>query len=181
MARAGRILGRFFVCAAAAVLSGCYDGAPPPDVAPVVDLSRFQGKWYEIAKLPRPTETECAGTIATYRVRTDGDLDMNSECHLRTLDGALKTMTASLKVPDPGSPAKLAIGVGGFYGDYWILELGSDYEYAVIGHPSREYLWILSRTPTLSASTMNAVLKRAKAQQFAVERLEYTTQAAPAN
>lgn len=168
------------VCAAA-VLSGCYDGAPPPDVAPVVDLERFQGKWYEVAKLPRLTETECTGTVSTYRIRSDGDLDMNSECHARALDGALKTMTAKLKVPDRSAPAKLALGISGFYGDYWILELGDDYEYAVIGHPSREYLWILSRTPTLAPETMTGILRRAKAQQFAVERVEYTVQAPAAN
>jgi apolipoprotein D and lipocalin family protein len=180
MTRAGRLLGRIWVCAAA-VLSGCYDGAPPPDVAPVVDLERFAGKWYEIAKLPRLTETECTGTVSTYRIQGDGDLQMNSECHVRALDGELKTMTANLKVPDRATPAKLALGISGFYGDYWILEVGADYEYAVIGHPSREYLWVLSRTPTLAPATMSAVLKRAKAQQFAVERLEYTVQAPPAN
>jgi apolipoprotein D and lipocalin family protein len=166
---------------AAAVLSGCYDGAPPPDVAPVVDLERFQGKWYEVAKLPRLTETECTGSFSTYRIRSDGDLDMNSECHVRALDGTLKKMTANLKVPDRSTPAKLALGISGFYGDYWILELGDDYEYAVIGHPSREYLWILSRTPTLPQDKMTAILKRARAQQFAVERIEYTLQAPAAN
>ncbi|HVW24072.1 MAG TPA: lipocalin family protein [Polyangiaceae bacterium] len=176
MASAERRLGRFLVCAAMS-LTGCYDGAPPPDVAKGVDLARFQGKWYEIAKLPRPTEVECTGTVATYRMRGDGQLDMNSECHLHALDGELKTVTANLKVPDPKTPAKLALDIGGFYGDYWILEVGSDYEYAVIGHPSREYLWVLSRAPTLAPATMTAVLERAKAQQFAVERLEYTVQA----
>jgi apolipoprotein D and lipocalin family protein len=155
----------------------CYDDAPPPDVATSVDLERFQGKWYEVAKLPRLTETDCTGTVATYWLRPNGDLDVNSECHVGALDGPLKTMTATAKVPDHGDPAKLALEVGGFYGDYWILEVGPSYEYAVIGHPSRDYLWVLSRTPTLNANVTKEVLARAQAQRFDVSRLEYTRQA----
>jgi len=175
MSGGSRWLGRLGA-SALLMLSGCYDGAPPPDVAPVVDLERFQGNWYEIAKLPRLTETDCTGTVASYWLRVDGDLDMKSECHVGGLDGPLKSVTANMKVPDRGTPAKLALQVAGFYGDYWILELGADYEYAVIGHPSREYLWILSRTPTLAPEKLDAVRKRAKAAQFAVERLEYIVQ-----
>jgi hypothetical protein len=66
--------------------------------------------------------------------------------------------------------------VSGFSGDYWILEVGSNYEYAVVGHPSRSYLWILSRTPTLDATTTQAILDRAQANQFDTSRIEYTPQ-----
>jgi apolipoprotein D and lipocalin family protein len=164
-------------CLSLSLLSGCYDGAPAPDVAPSVDLQRFQGKWYEIAKLPRLTETNCTGTVANYRMRPDGDLEMTSECHVDTLDGPPKAISAKAIVPDRTVAAKLALEIGGFYGDYWILEVGDSYEYAVIGHPSRAYLWILSRTPALEQETLNAVLERAKAQHYNVDRLEYTLQA----
>src|SRR5260221_1925413 len=139
MGRLGRSAGAYAVVLVAA--PGCYDGAPSPDVAPSVDLERFQGTWYEIAKLPRATETDCSGTVASYWLRPDGDLDVASECHVGGLDGPLKSMTATAKVPDPTVSAKLALKVGCFYYDYWILEIGSSYEYAVVGHPSREYLW----------------------------------------
>ena|SRR5882672_6684973 len=163
-------------CVSLSLLAGCYDGAPAPDVAPSVDLERFQGKWYEIAKLPRLTETNCTGTVATYRLRPDGDLEMKSECHVDSLDGPPKAISAKAIVPDRTVTAKLALDIAGFYGDYWILEVGDAYEYAVVGHPSREYLWILSRTPSLEQNTLHAVLKRAKAQHYNVERLEYTVQ-----
>jgi apolipoprotein D and lipocalin family protein len=155
---------------------GCYDSAPEPEVASSVDLERFQGKWYEIAKLPRLTQTNCTGTVATYRLRPDGDLEMKSECHVDSLEGPPKVISAKAIVPDRTVAAKLALQIAGFYGDYWILEVGDSYEYAVVGHPSREYLWILSRTPSLDQTTLSAALKRAKAQHYNVDRLEYTVQ-----
>lgn len=157
-------------------LPACYDGAPPPDVAKSFDLAQFQGKWFEIAKLPRPTQTDCAGTVATYAIRADGLVDMTSACHVGALDGPLKTMTATAKVPDANVPAKLALNVGGFYGDYWVLEVGATYDYAVVGVPSREYLWILSRTPTLAAATLHGIVERARGQKFDVDLLELTKQ-----
>jgi apolipoprotein D and lipocalin family protein len=156
-------------------LQGCYDDAPL-DVAPTVDLGKFQGKWYEIAKLPRATEADCTGTVASYLLQPNGDLAVESHCQLGRLDGPVKSMIATAKLPDPAVPAKLALNFGGFYGDYWILEVGRDYEFAVVGHPSREYLWILSRTPTLDAERLGVALKRARDEKFAVERLEYTLQ-----
>jgi apolipoprotein D and lipocalin family protein len=79
-------------------------------------------------------------------------------------------------VSDPSVPGKLSLDIGGFYGDYWILEVGEHYEYAVVGHPSRDYLWILSRTPTLARSVLQHALDDANAKQFDVSRLEYTKQ-----
>jgi MYXO-CTERM domain-containing protein len=73
-------------------------------------------------------------------------------------------------------PAKLALSVGGYSGDYWILEVGPTYEYAVIGHPSRSYFWILSRSPTLDPATMQGVLGRAESNHFDTSQLEFTPQ-----
>jgi apolipoprotein D and lipocalin family protein len=174
--RARALCSRLLTALALLALPGCYDGAPPPDVAKSFDLLQFQGKWFEIAKLPRPTQTDCAGTVATYAVRADGLVDMTSTCHVGALDGPLKTMTATAKVPDANVPAKLALDVGGFYGDYWVLEVGATYDYAVVGVPSREYLWILSRTPTLVATTLHGIVDRARVQKFDVDLLELTKQ-----
>lgn len=167
------VLALLAVGAPAAV--GC-STAPPLDVAPNVDLARFQGRWFEIAKLPRPTQTDCYATAAYYTQTASDALTFVNQCNVGSLTGALKTVTMSAKVADPSTPAKLAIDVGGFYGDYWILELGQNYEYAVVGHPSRDYLWILSRTPSLDATTMQGIVARARAKQFDVSRLEMTTQ-----
>jgi apolipoprotein D and lipocalin family protein len=154
---------------------GC--GAEPPlKVADSVDLSRFQGKWYEIAKLPRITQTNCYGTTAFYTKTSDQSLELVNQCNLGSNFGPISTVTMNAWVPDTAAPAKLALQVGAFSGDYWILEVGSEYEYAVIGHPSRLYFWILSRAPQLDSTTVQGIVARAKSNQFDMSPLEYTPQ-----
>ena len=145
----------------------------PLDVAPNVDLTRFQGRWYEIAKLPRPTQANCKGTQAFYTLRGQG-LDVVNQCHLDTLSGELKQRSARAEITDDS--AKLSIDVGGFTGDYWILAVGEHYEHAMIGVPSRDYLWILSRTPRLDEKAFTGLVQRAKDANFDTARLERTEQ-----
>jgi len=147
----------------------------PLDVAPNVDLGRFQGKWYEVAKLPRSTQSDCVGTTSFYTV-SGSNVDVRHECHLGSATGQLKSIAMSAKVDDPKVPAKMSLDVGGFYGDYWILDVGEHYEYAVVGTPSRSYLWILSRTPTLDGAVMKGILDRAQSKKFDTSRIEYTPQ-----
>ena len=154
---------------------GCTSG-PPLAVASNVDLSRFQGKWYEIARLPRTTQTDCHGTTAFYTQGSNGSMSFVNQCNVGGATGPLKTVAMTATVPDTSVPAKLALDVGGYAGDYWILEIGSNYEYAVVGHPSRLYWWVLSRTPSLDASTMQGVIARATAEQFDMSELQYTPQ-----
>ena len=87
-------------------------------------------------------------------------------------------MAANGKVTNPDVPAKLSVDFGGFYGDYWILEVGESYEYAVVGHPSRDYLWILSRTPTMDPELYASIVRRLQAQGYETDRLQKTTQPA---
>jgi apolipoprotein D and lipocalin family protein len=157
-------------------LLACSGANPPLDVAQNVDLSRFQGKWYEIAKLPRTTETDCYATMAFYTQASDGSLSLVNQCNVGSTSGPLNTISMTATVTDPTVPAKLALQVGGFSGDYWIIEVGTNYEYAVIGHPTRAYLWILSRTPVLDSTTLQGILSRAQANQFDTSTLEYTSQ-----
>ncbi len=164
------------VIAALACTSVACNTEPPLDVAPSVDLSRFQGKWYEIARLPRTTQTDCHGTTAFYTQGSNGTLGLVNQCNVGGSTGPLKTVSMSATLPDPAVPAKLALDVGGYTGDYWILEVGSNYEYAVVGHPSRLYLWILSRAPTLDTVTMQGVLDRAQNNHFDTTQIEYTPQ-----
>jgi apolipoprotein D and lipocalin family protein len=147
----------------------------PLDTAPNVDLARFQGRWFEIAKLPRVTQADCTGTIAFYTLR-DGGMDVVNECHLGKLDGELRSSAAHISSASGDTAAKMSIDVHGFTGDYWILEVGEHYEYAVVGVPSRDYLWILSRTPALEKATLDAVVQRMRANKFDTSRLEYTLQ-----
>jgi apolipoprotein D and lipocalin family protein len=153
---------------------GCQ--SEPLDVAPDVNLSQLQGKWYEIARLPRTTETDCHGTTAFYTQAADGSLTLVNQCNVGSATGKLQTIAMTATVPDSSVPAKLALNVGGYTGDYWVLEVGQNYEYAVVGHPSRLYFWILSRTPTLGADVMTGILDRAKSAHFETDSLEYTPQ-----
>jgi apolipoprotein D and lipocalin family protein len=149
---------------------------PPLDTVSTVDLSRFQGQWYEIASIPRATQQDCRGTTATYRTTGAGAMDLLNECHVGSLDGPVRQASAHAVVPDPSAPGKLSVNFGGFYGDYWIIDLGANYEYAVVGHPSRDYLWILSRTPSLDSTVTASILQRAQSNGFDTSRLAYTQQ-----
>jgi apolipoprotein D and lipocalin family protein len=83
-------------------------------------------------------------------------------------------------VPDPASPAKLEVSFfRPFWGDYWIIDLAKDYSYAVVGHPGRDYLWILSRTPTMEPAVYDGILERLEAKAYPLERLQRTLQPAP--
>jgi len=176
MSRRPALLAVFMLAFVSALASlGCTAG-PPLDVAPDVNLSRFQGKWYEIARLPRTTQTDCHGTTAFYTPGSDGSLSLVNQCNVGSATGPLKTVSMTASVPNTSVPAKLALDVGGFVGDYWILEVGSNYEYAVVGHPSRLYWWVLSRTPSLDSSTMQGIVDRAKSDEFDMSQLQYTPQ-----
>jgi apolipoprotein D and lipocalin family protein len=162
---------------AAVFALGACNQEPPLATVPSVDLNRFQGQWFEIAHLPRPTQADCTGTTASYALRSPTTLTLVHQCNVGSLNGPLRQVVANAIVKDPSATAKLAVDFGGFYGDYWIVDLGAQYEYAVVGHPSRDYLWILSRTPKLDASVLAQVEKRAQDNGFDVSRLEYTEQA----
>ena len=147
----------------------------PLDVARV-ELSRMQGKWFEIAKLPRPSQAGCTGTTAEYQLKSPNELLLVNECHEGNLRGPLKRVAARAVANDPSVPAKLSLDFGFAYGDYWISEVGDDYDYAVVGHPTRDYLWILSRERTLPKATLDGVLARAKNRGFPVGILSFTEQ-----
>lgn len=163
-----------FVAATAWAVFGC--NGPPLPVAQNVDLSQFQGKWYEIARLPRATETGCFGTTAFYTQNADGTLSLVNQCNVGASTGPLNTVSMIASVPEPSVAAKLALQVGGFSGNYWILEVGPTYNYAVVGDPSRSYLWILSRSSTLDTETMQGIVDRAQANLFDTSQLQYTPQ-----
>lgn len=159
------------------LLVGACSKEPPLETVPNVDLKRFQGKWYEVASLPRPTQADCYGTIGVYTLTSDTTINLVHQCNLGSLTGPLSQSQASGKVTDPSATAKLSVDFGGgFYGDYWIIDLGEHYEFAVVGHPTRQYLWIISRTPALDSATLAGVLQRAQAKGFDTSHLQYTPQ-----
>lgn len=155
-------------------------GLPELTTVASVDLERYQGRWYEIASYPQWFQEGCTGTTATYRLREDGEVDVLNRCYLETLDGELDEAEGSARVTDPRTNAKLEVTFfWPFYGDYWIIDLDPDYRYAVVGHPSRDYLWILSREPSLDDDVYAGILRRLRALGYPLDRLRKTPQPSP--
>ena len=166
-----------------AFLSGCATTTterldlPPLRAVDEVDLERYLGTWYEIASFPQSFQKGCTATTATYSSRDDGRIDVLNRCRKDSLDGKVKTANGIARVVDESTHAKLEVSFfRPFWGDYWIIDLGDEYEYAVVGHPGRDYLWILSRTPQMNEQVYAEIIERLKAQHYQTERLERTLQ-----
>jgi apolipoprotein D and lipocalin family protein len=149
-----------------------------PDAAlqtvPYVDLQRYLGKWYDIASFPQRFQKGCTCTTATYSLNEDGSIKVENRC---MVDGKEKVRTAKARVKDKKSNAKLSVQFfWPFKGKYWIIDLAEDYSYAVVGHPGRDYLWILSRTPVLEKVVYEGILQRLVQQGYDISRLKKTVQ-----
>ena len=142
-----------------------------------VDLSLYVGTWYEIASFPQSFQRNCTGTTALYTIRDDGEIDVLNRCHKGSLTGKVDSALGRARIVDRTTNAKLEVSFfRPFWGDYWIIDLGPNYEFAVVGHPSRDYLWILSRSPTMNSSVYEGIIERLKDQHYEVARLSRTLQ-----
>jgi apolipoprotein D and lipocalin family protein len=165
------------------VLAGCAKtttvrlGLPELRTVPRVELQRYLGTWYDIASFPQRFQRGCNGATATYTLRSDGEIDVLNRCRKGSLDGKEESALGRARVVDKSTNAKLKVSFfRPFWGDYWILDLGPNYEYAVVGHPSRDYLWILGRKPTMDNAVYEGILGRLRAQGYEVSRLDRTPQ-----
>jgi apolipoprotein D and lipocalin family protein len=148
----------------------------PLETVPYVDLNRYIGVWYEIARYPNSFQEDCVGSRATYSLRDDGKISVLNECYDRSFDGRFRSAKGTAWITDKTN-AKLKVSFfWPFSGDYWVIDLGSDYEYAVIGHPKRTYLWILSRTKTMEEKVYDEILSRLKEKQYDTAKLIMTPQ-----
>lgn len=144
---------------------------------PKVDIHRYLGTWYEIARFPNSFERNCVGVTATYSLREDGLIKVYNQARLFRHDGKESSITGKAKIVDSVSNAKLRVSFfGPFYADYWIIALGDDYQYAVVSEPSRKFLWILSRTPHMDIALYQQILTELPRQGFDATRLELTPQ-----
>jgi len=158
----GRRAGIVGFTLALGAIAQAQDGAAPLATVGQVDVARYVGQWYEIANYPNRFQGLCTGnTTAEYSLRDDGALRVVNRCStasgVSAVEGiARRVGSASDKLEVSFLPAVLRwLPIG--WGDYWVIGLAPDYRYAVVGEPSREYLWILSRTPTLSADDRRAI------------------------
>jgi apolipoprotein D and lipocalin family protein len=142
-----------------------------------VDLPRYAGKWYEIARLPNRFEKKCARDVTAEYELKDGIVSVRNTCIQQ--DRASTTAKGKAKVVDASTNARLKVTFfWPFYGDYWIIGLDHDYRWAIVGEPSRKYLWILSRTPSLPKATLDMVLKKVEENGYHPADLMYPPQSA---
>jgi apolipoprotein D and lipocalin family protein len=133
-----------------------------PTVVSSVDLKRYSGFWYEIARLPNFFERKLKCTSATYTLRDDGKITVVNKGNYLS-DPQKSTSSKGIAwIPDKNSPAKLKVQFfWPFSGDYWIMHLDKEYRYVLIGDPSNKYLWILSREKKMDDATYSMLLQKA--------------------
>jgi apolipoprotein D and lipocalin family protein len=155
---------------------------PPLRVVDALDLTKYAGRWYEVARLPNKFQDKCTGdVVANYALRSDGRIDVVNRC--RTAAGKIdEARGIARKAGDGSSNARLEVRfapailsfLSSVWGDYWVIGLGPDYTWAVVGSPNREYLWFLSRTPEMSETSYARALEIARGSGFDVSRLVKT-------
>ena len=150
---------------------------------PAVDLSRYLGTWYEIARFPNTFQDgrgrNCVATTATYALRPDGQVAVTNRCLDANAGNAEAIATGSAYAVAGGNNARLRVTFfWPFYGDYWVIGLDPEYRWAVVGAPRRDYLWILSRTPAMTPGDYAQAVAAAAGQGFDVARLQPTPQQA---
>ena len=155
-------------------LTGCSKSYPPLNTVPAVDIQKYLGTWYEIARYEHYFEKGCSDVSATYTIKEDGDIKVINRC---TKEDNQKTSVTGVAYATDASNSKLKVSFfRPFYGNYWIIMLDEQYKYAVVGDPSREYLWILSRTPTLDKETTQMILQKLPDMGYTTDKLIWTPQ-----
>jgi len=158
------------------ILSSCItmdrNTMKPLETVNYVDINRYIGEWYEIARYEHKFQKGCVGSKATYSLRDDGKISVLNQCYEESDPGKMRSAKGKAWVVEKESNAKLKVSFfWPFSGDYWIIDLGENYEYGVVGHPGRKYLWILSRTPEMDESLYNEILTRLEKQAYDTSKL----------
>jgi len=145
--------------------------AGSPSTVSSLDLHRYMGRWYEVARLPNRYQNHCAGdVIVDYSLRNDGKMALRNQC--RTTDGKTDVSHA---VGHVVKQAQLkVVFLWPFQVDYWVIDLDPEYRWAVVADPDRSKLWILSRTQQLDPDTYQGILKRIAEQGFEASRIAPT-------
>jgi len=182
-----KIKGLFFIVILSLFLGACYskppvnrDNSKPLEAVSFVDIDRYLGLWYEIARFPndfedRSEEERCEAPTAEYSLLEEGKLEVVNTCFLGSPQGRELSFQGKARVADTETNAKLKIR---FFSaapeaDYWVIILSPSYRYAVIGEPEGRYLWILSRTPTLPQRTLSSLISQLKAMGYKTDALYY--------
>ena len=172
---------RFITLGSILIFASIARATPPLPTVEFVDLKKYLGTWYEIARFEHRFQKGCTATTATYSMLSNGDIEVINQCHLDHPHGELKKATGVAWVKDKKTNAKLRVQ---FFlkwmksrylsGQYWILSLDKDYQNVLIGDPSREYLWILSRNKTQEDDVYKELKDKAQSLGFDVSKLKRT-------
>ncbi len=173
---------------ASLVLAACVAGpsgrakdAPPLEAVPSVDVERYMGLWYEIARYPTSFQKDCEGTTAEYMLREDGRVDVLNTCRFGTKDGEPRSAEAVARVMDGSNGARIFVNFAPVplpagRGNYWIIHLDEDYQHALVGEPSGRFLWMLSRTPVVKPEVREELNAAAVAAGYDLSLLKETEQ-----
>ena len=162
-----RLLTILLVSTGSLLITGCLNqpvyrqSNTPLQTVSSVDLNKYLGKWYEIYRLPNWFEDDdCVTVTAEYGLRDDGGVSVLNTCHKASKKEEARGIA---KIVEGSSNSKLRVSFfRPFYGDYWILDLASDYSWVLIGEPAGKYFWILARDKKLSPELEESLLVKAE-------------------
>lgn len=142
-----------------------------------VDLTKYAGKWYEIASFPQRFQKGCHCTTAEYSLTDKDYVIVENRCNKDSINGKISYIKGKAFVEKNSGNAKLKVQFfWPFKAKYWIIDLAEDYSYAVVSHPTKKYLWILSRTPKMNTEIYNNILVKLKVKGFDLSKLKITVQ-----
>jgi apolipoprotein D and lipocalin family protein len=152
----------------------------PLQTVPHVDLPRYMGDWYVIANIPYFAEKNCFDSVESYALRPDGDIDNWFTCRKKSFDAPMeREASARASVKDKSSNAAWRVRFFKIISvQYLILDLDPNYQWVAVGHPSRNYGWIMARTKTLPDATYQGILRRLGEQGYDVAKFEKVPQKA---
>ena len=173
--------GIYSICLFLVILlaSGCSSvpkkSSPELQVVPYVDIERYLGKWYEIALYPNWFEKGCFRSTAFYEKLENGQFKVTNQCRMHGTDGKLNEAIGNAEIAEKKTNAKLKVQFfWPFKGDYWIIHLDKDYQYAIVSEPDRQYLWILSRSPNMDTQILETLKKKILSKGFDLTYLKQT-------
>jgi len=144
---------------------------------PNVDLNKYAGKWFEIASYPQRFQKGCHCTTAEYTLSDKGYVIVENRCNRDSVNGKQSYIKGKAFVDKNSGNAKLKVQFfWPFKGKYWIIDLAGDYSYAVVSHPDKKYLWILSRTAKMDEVIYEQIIGRLREKGFDISKLQKTMQ-----
>jgi len=155
------------------VFTGCSQKNAPLPTVNKVELNKYLGTWYEIARYEHFFEKDCKNVSANYSMMDEETIKVINRCTKITTNEKKEAMGRAYAIDETNSKLKVSF-FRPFYGNYWILMLGNDYEYALIGEPSREYLWILARKNSIDETLKNEILSKLPEFGYSEDELIWT-------